>query len=70
MLDFEYREYTKFQFNWPISFRDFDFLINFNVQIWKRIEIKHSTASHAGSDGSMSASGWAGSIQGGVVNFL
>ena len=35
MLDFENRKHTKFQFNWLISFRDINFLINFNMKISK-----------------------------------
>ena len=35
VLDFENRKHTKFQFHWPISLRNINFLINFNLQISK-----------------------------------
>ena len=47
MVDFENRKHTKFQFNWSISFRGMNFLINFNMQILNvpsalGFEVKHS----------------------------
>ena len=35
MLDFVNRKHTKFRFNWYISFREIDFVINFNMQTSK-----------------------------------
>ena len=35
MFDFENREYTKFQFNWFISFQDINFIIKFYMSISK-----------------------------------